>query len=644
MKKLLLIGFEIFILSFTFNLLIAQVPCEDNPLPAEICTEASIVCDVLEFCSSLPALNDSGGPVCNGAFYLNNIQWFRFIATNSAVNLTIEPTNCVSGAGGLGMQGAILEVCPQSFPYPVIGYCQSACTLEAFSIGDGGEFVVGKEYMVLLDGCEGSICEYSIGNSQGVEIPGLAVPTNISGPQTVCRGQYVDFTVNELNNANLFEWALDGITYNSGEQVLHIQIPENIDLGIHRIYLSNASNACFSLIDDYGYQSGDLYFDFEVNDPILSIPSELSGPMTICRGEYADFAVNNLENAESIEWNLDGIQYDGDAQTLQIQIPLTLNPGIHRIYLSNASNTCYNLVDDYGYHVDDLYVEFEVLESEEIDLGIFDVCIENAPVVIEGRNYFPGEEIVYYSLLAETGCDTIVSLQINWVDHESADHFILICQGDFPVYHPDLDSIYQSGVYVIPGIDMIYGCDSSFSVIVIELEPEVLLNFSDSAIYEMGGSVTIQAEQLVLNSGQSSFEPDYVSITWMKDGEVLGREETIIVYEPGLYEMRIVMEFEGLVCEKTIQFIIEDKTTSLINISTSPLDWLIVPNPANDQIFIQANSGKSLEGLSWQIFDLLGNIFGHGVIENQTRIDIESLPNGVYIFKMGVESSRLIKY
>jgi hypothetical protein len=645
MKKMLRITFGILILTFAINFLNAQVPCDENkPLPAEICTDAPIVCDVLDFCSRLPELNNSGGPVCGGQFYINNTQWFRFIATDTMVNISIKPVDCVLSDGGLGMQGAIIEVCPQSFPYPVIGYCQSACSVEPFSIGDGGAFVIGNEYLVLLDGCGGSICDYNIEHSQGVEIPALAIPNNVTGPQTVCRGQYVDFIVNDLANANLFEWTLDGVTYSSGEQVLHIQIPENIDFGIHRIYLSNASNACFSLIDDYGYQSGDLYFEFEVNDPVLSIPTELSGTMSICRGEYAEFIVNNLENANSIEWDFNGIQYTEEDQTLQIQIPLTMNPGVYRVNLLNASNDCYNLVDDHGYQSGDLYFEFEVLESEEINMGIFDVCIENAPIIIDGRYFFPGQDQVYFLLPAETGCDTIVSLEINWVDNELADHFILTCLGEFPVFHPELDSIYQAGVYLIPGVDMLYGCDSSYSVIVIELEPEIFLNFSDSAIYEIGGSVTIYLEQLLLSSGQSTFEPDYVSITWLKDGEILGRQETLIVYEPGIYELSVVMEFEDMVCEKTIQFVIEDRTTSIFNIKTALLDWYIVPNPAEDQIFIQTKTGQTLDGSQWQIIDLLGNVVGRGIIENQARINTETLSSGVYIFKMGIESTRLIKH
>jgi hypothetical protein len=645
MKKLLRITFGILFLSFTFNFLNAQVPCDENkPVPAEICTDAPIVCDVLDFCSRLPDLNNSGGPVCGGQFFINNTQWFRFIATDTLVNIAIKPVDCVFGDGGLGMQGAIVEVCPQSFPYPVIGYCQSVCSMEPFSIGDGGTFVIGKEYLVLLDGCGGSICDYSIEQSQGVEIPGLDIPNSVTGPQTVCRGQYVDFIVSGLANANLFEWALDGVTYNSGEHILHIQIPENIDFGIHRIYLSNASNACFSLIDDYGYQSGDLYFEFEVNDPVLSIPTELSGTVSICRGEYADFTVNNLEEANSFEWEFQGTQYTEEDQTLHIQIPLTLNPGVYRVNLINASNACYSLINDHGYQSGDLYFEFEVLESEEINMGIFDVCIENAPIIIDGRTYFPGQDQVYYSLPAETGCDTIVSLEINWVDNELADHFILTCQGEFPVYHPELDSIYQAGVYLIPGVDMLYGCDSSYSVIVIELEPGVFLNFSDSAIYEIGGSVTIYAEQLLLSSGQSTFEPDYVNITWLKEGEILGHQETLIVYEPGIYELKVEMEFEGLVCEKTIQFVIEDRTTSLFDEKVTSLDWFIVPNPAKDQIFIQSKTGQSLEGSQWQIIDLLGNIVGQGIIENLEGIYLDSLTSGIYLFRMGVESTRLIKY
>jgi hypothetical protein len=259
--------------------LFAQPPCnEEIAEPTAGCPEAPIVCELDFFCSTMPGINNSGGPVCNGGFYLHNTHWFSFIATSTTVTVTIAPTNCIPVGGGLGLQGAIVEYCPESFPYPTVGYCQGACTSSDFTIGSGGSFVVGQQYWIMLDGCSGSICDYQVVATQGVSAPVLENPSTIWGSTQTCPGGTVIFTVDGLDLATTLHWTIDSLPVTSSGPELVFTFPSGMEEGIYQVCLDNAENPCFNLVDDNDYVPGSLCFEIEV----LNLPETNAGQIDVC--------------------------------------------------------------------------------------------------------------------------------------------------------------------------------------------------------------------------------------------------------------------------------------------------------------------------------------------------------------------------
>jgi hypothetical protein len=259
--------------------LIAQPPCnEEIAEPTGTCSEAPMICELDLYCGTMPGINNSGGPVCNGGFYLHNTHWFSFVATSTTVTVTIEPTNCITVGGGRGLQGAILDYCPQSFPYPTIGHCQGACTEGQFTIGTGGFFVIGKQYWILLDGCSGSICDYQIVATQGITIPVLDDPTGITGPTTICPGGTAKFTVDDPIFATTFHWIVDGIVVTSLGHELEYTFPSGTPEGTYEICLEDAENECFGLVADNGYIAGSICYEFEVK----GLQPTNIGPIDVC--------------------------------------------------------------------------------------------------------------------------------------------------------------------------------------------------------------------------------------------------------------------------------------------------------------------------------------------------------------------------
>ena len=68
----------------------------------------------------------------------------------------------------------------------------------------------------------------------------------------------------------------------------------------------------------------------------------------------------------------------------------------------------------------------------------------------------------------------------------------------------------------------------------------------------------------------------------------------------------------------------------------------IFPNPANDFVKVLCK-GHQNEDLSWEVFDIRGNLVLKGGIDKETIggeiIDVSSLKNGIYLISINSNSS-----
>ena len=211
MKKLILLILSIS--SLFVQLSIAQ-PC---PPPGtgpggDDCASATPICDPVNgingYCDVLDANdNPSGFPGCPNNV-LNNDEWFSFVASQNSVTITITPSNCQNQGGNPGMQGALYE-----------GSCgggvvatQCNCTEAPFILS--GATTPGLTYYVVLDGCAGDICDYTVDEPGGATIPVPPPDVVPDGPISVCPGISTNYVLNELltgvpiPNGDIYDWTI----------------------------------------------------------------------------------------------------------------------------------------------------------------------------------------------------------------------------------------------------------------------------------------------------------------------------------------------------------------------------------------------------------------------------------------------------
>jgi gliding motility-associated-like protein len=447
----------------------AQPPCnQEIAEPTYNCPDAPIVCDLNYFCSTMPvSISPQSASICNAGISLDNPHWFSFIATSNTVTVTINPTNCLAGGGGqLGLQGAIVSSCPPppgGGQFQTVGNCQAIpCATFEFTIGAGGNFNVGQQYWIMLDGCAGSICDYQITNTQGITVPVLENPNEITGPFQTCPGGTVTFTVDDPDFATTFYWTIDGTVVTSLGPELEYTFPSGTPEGTYEICLENAENACYDLIETNGYVANSICF------------------------------------------------------------------------------------------------EIEVLNLPETDAGPVDVCVEDAPYERDGFSFNPPSTNQQYTLETSAGCDSIINLTINWIQHFPDDQILVTCEGEFPVVHPIFGNIFEPGTVFVNYSDQQYGCDSSFNVTVNEMIFQFDLDIPRYDLQCPDEMIEIDASQsrvIILPSNLELFNVDY---EWFRNGVPIGNGVYMTIFEGGDYVFRMTATEMGVTCFQDFEFTIEE--------------------------------------------------------------------------------------
>ena len=187
----------------------------DLPAPAgPDCSSATFFCngEVDGFCSVLPPNGNPAGPspLCNGVGVPNNTEWIAFAAGSTNINIVITPENCDTVINGgnpnTGVQAGIYTDC--TFTSSVA--CQGACQTAPFSIG--GTFNIGQVYYLFIDGCGGSVCDYTIDVTSGSTVsppPGMALaPTGVPSPCPGANPAYNTFSIPPVPFANIYTWTI----------------------------------------------------------------------------------------------------------------------------------------------------------------------------------------------------------------------------------------------------------------------------------------------------------------------------------------------------------------------------------------------------------------------------------------------------
>lgn len=198
------------------------------------CTTSSIVTQVC--CMNFCGLNT----------IVNNPQYFQFIPTDVEVEIDIHVDNCT---GGSGLQSAIVTSCNWApcqngnVPCPDVLACNPGTPPGGTMVLHAVGLVIGQPYWLLIDGTNGSTCEYSIEYISGVfgpQLTGELDPQQTFTNTSILPQGYTDLhivTGPSIGNAHgyywTFGWNNDTITTTLPE--LNINIAANAPPGIWNI-------------------------------------------------------------------------------------------------------------------------------------------------------------------------------------------------------------------------------------------------------------------------------------------------------------------------------------------------------------------------------------------------------------------------
>ncbi|GAB4498420.1 MAG: hypothetical protein OHK0019_33680 [Saprospiraceae bacterium] len=143
----------------------------------------------------------SGGNVVCGQISIHNDQWFGFVAGTECITINIATSNCQDGNG---LQAAFFDNC-----------ASDAIACNGGSGGGAGQplelsycgFVPGQTYYLMIDGWTGDVCNYEIEVLDGsVTPPPSGQPSQPQGPNKVCPGAVVEYTIPPVTGAGFYNW------------------------------------------------------------------------------------------------------------------------------------------------------------------------------------------------------------------------------------------------------------------------------------------------------------------------------------------------------------------------------------------------------------------------------------------------------
>ncbi len=363
------------LLGFLFSLIRLQAQCNPpDALPTVNCVDAPLTClaDACYSTLNIPFVCCNG--FCGTNTIINNPQYFQFIATATNVEIDIHVNSCSSGSG---LQAAIVTSCNwmpcpgNNPPCPDILACNPGTSPGGTMILIASGLTIGQTYWLLIDGSNGSTCQYTIDYVTGIFEPQIdpeEVTEGMAVPGVVCQG-FNNFMMTcgpAIDNAHGYLWVLgwNGTTVTSTLTTNTIDIPDNAPVGIWDICVQAFS----------GCDTSDIPFCFPVE--IVAVDDVDKDPLTLCPEDFP------------ISWH--GITISG--------------PGTYMKLFDNPDGCPYDsiwMVDQYP----------------DVPLGELDTLYcQNSnfdPFVYEGDLYDnAGTFPLFYANAGLNGCDSMAELNL----------------------------------------------------------------------------------------------------------------------------------------------------------------------------------------------------------------------------------------
>ncbi|MEL6987182.1 MAG: hypothetical protein AAGK97_05070, partial [Bacteroidota bacterium] len=254
-------------------------------------------------------MSPDGIPGCGGV--LNNESWFSFVASEGDISLMITPFNCIDVANGpnvpnLDIQAALYEVSGSGCPNPSydppsdnnVLFCKDDCAIAPQVINWNFTSTRGQQYLIVLDGCSGDICDILIEfTGQGTAPIDLTEIADINGIGeggilNVCSNVDVSLTVNGDSAYQSYSWTTDNGDFIANEATIIQNFTEE-------------GNYSYCVQGVTGCGSSEVFcITVQVEDNITPIFDPI-GPF--CESDSLQFLPSTSSNGITGVWNGQGV-------------------------------------------------------------------------------------------------------------------------------------------------------------------------------------------------------------------------------------------------------------------------------------------------------------------------------------------------
>ncbi|MBI5917381.1 MAG: T9SS type A sorting domain-containing protein [Bacteroidetes bacterium] len=316
-----------------------------QPTPSgATCQEAIPACNGLDGISgTLSSLNiQTSFPGCPSNA-LNNAVWYRFTAGSDSISLQITPSNCSSPLTMSGMQGVILTGCGG----PALAvHCENS---DSSFLLNYDSYITGENYLLVLDGFAGAVCDYQIQVLQGATEP-ISPQPEVNGLTAACPGTSVEYTAGAYSLSNqTYQWVIDATL---GEIIGYS--PDSF--GVTVVWNNpGVAGICVEIANSCGESSSDC-LAVEVTDAQSIF---VTGPQEVCAGTTEQYWATPLPcPSYQLAWSIFGgvgvIAGDPTASVIDVQ---WLLPGVGQV--------CLNIQDSLGFAL--IYcIDVEVSASHQL--------------------------------------------------------------------------------------------------------------------------------------------------------------------------------------------------------------------------------------------------------------------------------------
>ena len=372
------------------------------------------------FTATMPStlLPDQPEFLCGNSGTPNNLSWFAFVAGDTLIDITITPSNCVTGSvfsGNpsddlIGIQSGIYSSC--GFSEDDIVTCFSDCYAAQ---GDpvnlsSNEFVLGEVYYLFVDGCGGSVCDYTVNVNtamQAFEVPEITTITNEYNfdleNDTICLGAEVAFRLDSLDLDIDFSWSINPPT-------------TKYPTGLHPVTDTNTVSFLFS--DEGVFEI--IVFAFnecDANEPdtfqvtVAPLGDEVFTDVALCAECILDGITLVSPDGGCIIGNGTPLilieDPNGDGVPGWQGLSEVTSPGLQTNMVQNALGC--------GYMQSVNIVEIPLQPREQIELYF---CFSDFPVSVDGVVFNnPGDDRnITIDNGAVSGCDSLINITANPID------------------------------------------------------------------------------------------------------------------------------------------------------------------------------------------------------------------------------------